>query len=131
MVYEIGNMEYIQSVNKEKSFVQNMEFILRWWSVVPRMRRMPGTLYLRFIFFSYMFPRALLSPHFWSLQQRVEFALVEHREKLTHFRPVFRNLQAYLDIVEVSALATFRLRKTVRRYRTFIVSLSHCYIGVN
>lgn len=56
--------------------------------------------------FRYMFPRTLLSHHFWSLQQRSEFSMIEHKEKLTYFRPVFRSLQAQLRSVKVSTVFT-------------------------
>uniref|UniRef100_A0A1B6FDL0 Letm1 RBD domain-containing protein n=1 Tax=Cuerna arida TaxID=1464854 RepID=A0A1B6FDL0_9HEMI len=42
---------------------------------------------------AYMFPRNLLTSHFWSLQQRHEFALLEHKKRLRHFKAVFRSLQ--------------------------------------
>ncbi|XP_037076925.1 LETM1 domain-containing protein 1-like [Pollicipes pollicipes] len=43
---------------------------------------------------AYLFPRQLLSRHFWSLQQRAEFALHEHKRRLLYMRPVLRHLQA-------------------------------------
>uniref|UniRef100_A0A1B6K9D4 Letm1 RBD domain-containing protein n=1 Tax=Graphocephala atropunctata TaxID=36148 RepID=A0A1B6K9D4_9HEMI len=46
---------------------------------------------------AYMFPRNLLTSHFWSLQQRREFAMVEHKKRLRHFKAVFRSLQWQMD----------------------------------
>lgn len=41
-----------------------------------------------------MFPKRLLSSHFWSLQQKLDFSLQDHKQKLYYYRPVFRHLQA-------------------------------------
>ncbi|XP_067120280.1 LETM1 domain-containing protein 1 isoform X2 [Centruroides vittatus] len=45
---------------------------------------------------AYLFPRYFLSSHFWSLQQRIDFALNHHKRRLYNYRPVFRHLQAKL-----------------------------------
>ncbi len=36
----------------------------------------------------------MLSTHFWSLQQRHDFALQDHKKCVQHFRPTFRCMQA-------------------------------------
>ncbi|RZF35409.1 hypothetical protein LSTR_LSTR015903 [Laodelphax striatellus] len=46
---------------------------------------------------AYYFPRQLLTRHFWSLQQRSEFAIIVQRKRLKWYKPVFRSLQAQLD----------------------------------
>ncbi|KAK3912772.1 LETM1 domain-containing protein 1 [Frankliniella fusca] len=46
---------------------------------------------------AYKYPRQLLCKHFWTLQQRVEFAMLHHRKKLLNQRAVFRSLQRQLD----------------------------------
>ncbi|XP_054275647.1 LETM1 domain-containing protein 1 [Macrosteles quadrilineatus] len=46
---------------------------------------------------AYYFPRHLLTSHFWSLQQRHEFALIDHRNRLHHFKGVFRALQWQME----------------------------------
>ncbi|XP_059471892.1 LETM1 domain-containing protein 1 [Neocloeon triangulifer] len=46
---------------------------------------------------AYIFPRHLLSRHFWSLQQRVDFAAIALRKRLYNQRPVLRCLQTRLD----------------------------------
>ncbi|XP_075230377.1 LETM1 domain-containing protein 1 isoform X2 [Lycorma delicatula] len=48
----------------------------------------------------YFFPRQLLSSHFWSLQQRAEFAIHFQRRRLHWYKPVFRSLQAQLDSLQ-------------------------------
>lgn len=44
--------------------------------------------------FSYMYPRLLLTSHFWTLQQRNEFAIIFLRNRLEYNRSVLRLLQA-------------------------------------
>ncbi|KAK7863709.1 hypothetical protein R5R35_003095 [Gryllus longicercus] len=45
----------------------------------------------------FCFPRQLLCTHFWTLQQRFEFATQVHRQRLYNYRPVFRALQEQID----------------------------------
>ncbi|XP_068087152.1 LETM1 domain-containing protein 1 isoform X2 [Anabrus simplex] len=52
----------------------------------------------------YFFPRQLLCSHFWTLQQKTEFALHSQRRRLYNYRPVFRALQAQLDFLDDSPL---------------------------
>lgn len=49
---------------------------------------------------AYFFPRHLLSSHFWSLQQRIEFAVLDQKHKLKYYKPVFRSLQAKLHLLK-------------------------------
>ncbi|KAG8224677.1 hypothetical protein J437_LFUL003792, partial [Ladona fulva] len=49
---------------------------------------------------AYMFPKRLLSSHFWTLQQRLEFSVDDLRKRLYNNRPVFRCLQVRLDSIE-------------------------------
>lgn len=44
-----------------------------------------------------MYPRYFLTHHFWTLQQRIEFAVMNLRDRLVHNRPVFRSLQSKLS----------------------------------
>jgi len=48
---------------------------------------------------AYMFPRQILSPHFWTIEQKINFALIDHRKRLRSYRPTFRHIQAKLDSV--------------------------------
>lgn len=45
----------------------------------------------------YMFPRQLLTSHFWNLQQKSEFSVLILKERLMHNRPVFRHIQGELE----------------------------------
>lgn len=49
---------------------------------------------------AFWFPRQLLTSHFWSLQQRAEFSMMEQKQRLRHNKPVFRSLQFQLEKVE-------------------------------
>lgn len=48
----------------------------------------------------YLFPRQLLTSHFWNLQQKSEFNVIILKERLMYNRPVFRHVQAQLDSLE-------------------------------
>lgn len=47
-----------------------------------------------------MYPRYFLTHHFWTLQQRSEFAVMNLRDRLAHNRPVFRSLQSKLPTLK-------------------------------
>lgn len=49
---------------------------------------------------AYYFPRYLLSSHYWTLQQKLDFMLLEHKERLKHNRPLFRCMQAELHNIK-------------------------------
>lgn len=49
---------------------------------------------------SYMYPRKLLTSHFWTLQQRNEFAILCIKERIAYNRRVFRFLQEKLPILK-------------------------------
>lgn len=44
-----------------------------------------------------MFPKHLLSPHFWSMQQRYQFSTDMLQDRLRYQRHVFRFMQSKLD----------------------------------
>ncbi|XP_035225209.1 LETM1 domain-containing protein 1-like, partial [Stegodyphus dumicola] len=48
----------------------------------------------------YLFPRRFLSSHFWTLQQKVDFAVISQKKKLYYYRPVFRQLQAKVHNID-------------------------------
>lgn len=56
---------------------------------------LPFSLYL-ILPLIYLFPRQLMTSHFWTLQQKSEFKVIILRERLIHNRPVFRHLQLHL-----------------------------------
>ncbi|XP_054719905.1 LETM1 domain-containing protein 1-like isoform X2 [Uloborus diversus] len=52
----------------------------------------------------YLFPRKCLSSQFWTLQQKVDFAVKYQKKRLYHYRPVFRQLQAQIDTINTDVL---------------------------
>lgn len=48
----------------------------------------------------YLFPRQLLTSHFWNLQQKSEFSILILKDRLLHNRPVFRHIQAGLETLK-------------------------------
>lgn len=48
---------------------------------------------------AYMYPRTFLTPHFWSIQQKVDFAQQDLKQRLQYNRRVFRCMQAKLDVL--------------------------------
>ncbi|XP_054167967.1 LETM1 domain-containing protein 1-like [Oppia nitens] len=59
---------------------------------------LPFTNYLIFPL-AYWFPKYLLSPHFWTLEQKQLFQAQDLKKRLYYYRPVFRNLQQKLQTV--------------------------------
>lgn len=47
-----------------------------------------------------MYPRHFLTHHFWTLQQRSEFAVMNLRDRLMHNRPVLRHLQSNMSTLK-------------------------------
>ncbi|XP_055626249.1 LETM1 domain-containing protein 1 [Toxorhynchites rutilus septentrionalis] len=48
---------------------------------------------------AYMYPRKFLTSHFWSIQQKVDFAQEDLKQRLYYNRRVFRCMQAKLDVL--------------------------------
>ncbi|CAH1179238.1 unnamed protein product [Phaedon cochleariae] len=53
---------------------------------------------------AYMLPRYLLCSHFWTLQQKSDFDVLNLRDRLHHNRPVFRHLQSQLSFLKPHCL---------------------------
>lgn len=51
---------------------------------------------------AYMYPRHLLTSHFWSIQQRVEFQELFLKERTSYNRKIFRLLQSKLEATHLS-----------------------------
>lgn len=58
----------------------------------------PFTNYIIFPLVLY-FPRHLLTSHFWTLQQKLDFMLRDHKKRLRHNRPLFRCMQVELETI--------------------------------
>lgn len=46
----------------------------------------------------FSYPRILLTSHFWTEKQKYEFRIAYMRERLIYYKPVFRSLQARMDL---------------------------------
>lgn len=49
---------------------------------------------------AFMYPRVLLTSHFWNYRQKLEFQHMEFHNRLTYYLPVFRCLQEKLRYIE-------------------------------
>ncbi|XP_063701381.1 LETM1 domain-containing protein 1 [Culicoides brevitarsis] len=49
---------------------------------------------------AYMYPRTFLTSHFWTEKQKNDFRIAYLRERLIYNKPVFRLLQARLDVLK-------------------------------
>lgn len=47
-----------------------------------------------------MYPRTLLTSHFWSAQQKLDFVQIDLRNRLLYNRRVFRCMQSKLDALK-------------------------------
>lgn len=47
-----------------------------------------------------MYPRHLLTHHFWTPQQRIDFAVMNIRDRISHNRSIFRLLQGKLSQIK-------------------------------
>ncbi|XP_033208151.1 LETM1 domain-containing protein 1 isoform X2 [Belonocnema kinseyi] len=52
----------------------------------------------------YLFPRTFLISHFWSIQQRLDYLLYEHKRKLKYNKSVLRSLQAEMQNIDQPSL---------------------------
>uniref|UniRef100_A0A0A9XR60 LETM1 domain-containing protein 1 n=2 Tax=Lygus hesperus TaxID=30085 RepID=A0A0A9XR60_LYGHE len=43
---------------------------------------------------AYLFPRQLLCRHFWTLQQKIQYSVLDQKRRLRYYKPVFRALQS-------------------------------------
>ena len=71
--------------------------------------------YLIYNLFRYVLPKQLLSTHFWSLQQRHDFALQDHKKCVQHFRPIFRCMQARIPSVSDDTNLQVKLSKILSK----------------
>jgi len=52
----------------------------------------------------FYFPRHLLTSHYWTLQQKLEFMLFDLKKKLRHNKPLFRCMQTELKTIKDKTL---------------------------
>ncbi|RLU27077.1 hypothetical protein DMN91_000876 [Ooceraea biroi] len=49
---------------------------------------------------AFYFPRYLLTSHYWTLQQKLEFMLYDHKRRLWHNKPLFRCMQTEFGTIK-------------------------------
>lgn len=117
-IFSIGTKEFIQDVKKYILILkkQNIDGIdnltadeLRLTYTMPKdltkicpvllISAVPFTNYVIFPL-AYYFPRHLLTSHYWTLQQKLDFMLLDHKKRLKHNRPLFRCMQAELHNIK-------------------------------
>ncbi|XP_054001605.1 LETM1 domain-containing protein 1 [Hylaeus anthracinus] len=65
----------------------------------------PFTTYVTFPL-AYYFPRHILTSHYWTPQQKIDFMLLDHKRRLKHNKPLFRCMQAELVKIKNQTLKT-------------------------
>ncbi|XP_020282260.1 LETM1 domain-containing protein 1 isoform X2 [Pseudomyrmex gracilis] len=88
---------------EELQLMHTMPQDLRKLSPLFLLSAIPFTNYIIFPLAIY-FPRYLLSSHYWTLQQKLEFMLLDHKKRLKHNRSLFRCMQAELKSIKNQAL---------------------------
>lgn len=91
-----GSRNGLDNLTREElQLMYTMPRDLRKLSPLFLLSAVPFTNYIIFPLALY-FPRYLLSSHYWTLQQKLDFMLSDHRNRLRHNRPLFRCMQAEL-----------------------------------
>lgn len=94
----------VDSLTREElQLMHTMPRDLRKLSPLFLLSALPFTNYIIFPLALY-FPRYLLTSHYWTLQQKLEFMLSDHKARLKHNRPLFRCMQAELKSIKDEAL---------------------------
>lgn len=89
----------IESLTREElQLMHTMPRDLKKLSPLFLLSAIPFTNYIIFPLALY-FPRYLLTSHFWTLQQKLDFMLYDHKRRLRHNRPLFRCMQAELKSI--------------------------------
>ncbi|XP_017888865.1 LETM1 domain-containing protein 1 isoform X2 [Ceratina calcarata] len=121
-IFSIGTKDFTQDVKNyvlilKKQSVDGVDTLttdeLRLTHTVPKdfskicpvllLSALPFTNYIIFPL-AYYFPRYLLTSHYWTLQQKLDFMLSDHKRRLRHNRPLFRCMQAELQNIKSQSL---------------------------
>lgn len=90
----------VDSLTREQlQLMHTMPKDLRKLSPLFLLSAAPFTNYVIFPLALY-FPRYLLTSHYWTLQQKLEFMLADHKTRLKHNKPLFRCMQAELKNIK-------------------------------
>lgn len=94
----------VDSLTREElQLMHTMPRDLRKLSPLFLLSALPFTNYVIFPLALY-FPRYLLTSHYWTLQQKLEFMLSDHRTRLKHNKSLFRCMQAEFKNINDQAL---------------------------
>lgn len=94
----------IDSLTREElQLMHTMPRDLRKLSPLFLLSALPFTNYVIFPLAVY-FPRYLLTSHYWTLQQKLDFTLSDHRSRLKHNRSLFRCMQMELKTIKDQTL---------------------------
>ncbi|XP_077268355.1 LETM1 domain-containing protein 1 isoform X1 [Temnothorax americanus] len=100
----------VDSLTREElQLMHTMPRDLRKLSPLFLLSAVPFTNYIIFPLALY-FPRYLLTSHYWTLQQKLEFMLSEHKARLRHNRPLLRCMQAELKSIKTIKDQTLRIK---------------------
>lgn len=88
---------------EELQLMYTMPRDLRKLSPLFLLSAVPFTNYIIFPLAIY-FPRYLLTSHYWTLQQKLDFMLSDHKGRLKHNRSLLRCMQAELKTIEGQTL---------------------------
>lgn len=108
-------LDFVQYMKVSKDLalgknVKNLTYkeLMNYYEVPKALSRVAPTLLISILPFAnyivfplaYKYPRVYLSSHYWTLDQRVDFALDDHKKRLLYFKPVFRHLQNNLKFIQ-------------------------------
>ncbi|XP_066596062.1 LETM1 domain-containing protein 1 [Prorops nasuta] len=121
-VFSIGTKEFIKDFYKYTTLVrkytkngpgslslEEMNLIYQMPKDIARMTpvliisAIPFTNYI-ILPLAFYYPRLLLSSHYWTFEQKLEFMLLDQKRRLKHNRPLFRCVQAELDSIKDASL---------------------------
>nr|CAH7738494.1 unnamed protein product [Callosobruchus chinensis] len=98
-----SNFNFTKLVRREIELYHQMPKDMRKVAPILLFSSLPFAFYI-ILPLVYMFPRQLLSSHFWSLQQKSEYGTLYLRKRLVHNKPVFRHLQSQLNYLKCHPL---------------------------
>ncbi|KAK2584007.1 hypothetical protein KPH14_006464 [Odynerus spinipes] len=93
------NLDGLNNIKREEiQLIYTMPKDLLKISPVLLISMLPFTNY--FIFpLAYYFPRQLLTYHFWTLEQRANFMLLDHTKRFKHSRPLFYCMETKVNCI--------------------------------
>ncbi|RZB40615.1 LETM1 domain containing protein [Asbolus verrucosus] len=104
LIHAPGQRDKFQSLTRrEIELYHQMPKDMRHVTPILLLSALPIVCYVIFPI-AYMFPRQLLSSHFWNLQQKSEFNLIILKSRIKHCQPLLSTLQNEIDKTKNSKL---------------------------